>query len=250
MCHILIVFKGIAGLAKTAGAAILEVLYPRRCLACQRWMPRAEMGFLCAECYQSIEFITNPCRRCGAEAGPYPKDPASCPSCRKVTLHFASARAPGAYSSPLKELVHSLKYSRERAAAAPLAEVLLEALRDTAIAEFSEVVVPVPLHRARLRERTFNQSALIGRILARKLDLPFAEALVRTKATPSQTELSHTARRENVKGAFAVKCPGAVKGRQVLLVDDVLTSGATASECAKALRAAGATRVYAGAVAR
>lgn len=242
--------SNIVKLVKSGGSAILDVLYPRRCLACQRWMPSGEPGFLCAECYQSIEFITNPCQRCGNEAGPYPKEPANCPACRKAKLHFTSARAPGAYSTPLKELVHALKYARERAAVPALAEILLEALKGSPPAEFAQVVVPVPLHRLRLRERTFNQSALIAKVIARKLELPFAHALVRTRATPSQTELSTTARRENVKGAFAVRRPRAVKGRQVLLVDDVLTTGATASECAKALIEAGAARVYVGAVAR
>jgi ComF family protein len=167
-----------------------------------------------------------------------------------VTLHFESARAVGKYSTPLKELIHSLKYSRERAAAGPLAEILLEALRGSPAAEFAEVVVPVPLHRLRLKKRTFNQSALVGKLIAAKLGLPFVRALTRMRPTPSQTELSHSARRKNVKDAFAVRRPQAVKGRQVLLVDDVITSGATASECAKALKAAGASRVYAAAIAR
>jgi ComF family protein len=210
----------------------------------------SEPGFLCQECYQSIEFIVNPCRKCGSERGPYARESAGCLLCRNVALRFESARAAGAYSEPLKEIIHALKYSGERAAALPLAEILVEALREAPHAEFAEVVVPVPLHISRLKKRTFNQSALIARLAARRLELPFAEPLVRTRATASQTELSHAARRRNVKDAFAVARPAAVKGRQVLLVDDVITTGATASECARALRAAGAARVYAASVAR
>jgi ComF family protein len=235
---------------RTAGNAVLDVLYPRRCMACEHWMPRGEPGFLCAECYQTIEFITNPCPRCGSETGPYSKNTPRCVTCRSVPLRFDSARAVGKYSTPLKELIHSLKYSRERAAALPLAEILLEALNNSPAAEFAEVVVPVPLHRSRLRKRTFNQSALIGKLLAGKLQLPFSQALARARPTQSQTELSHNARRKNVKDAFAIRRPGAVKGRQILLVDDVITSGATASECAKVLKAADASRVYAAAIAR
>lgn len=236
--------------AQAFGSVVLDVLYPRRCCACQMWMPRGEPGFLCAECYQSIEFIVNPCSRCGSERGPYLTKNDRCLSCRNVTLHFHGARAAGTYSTPLRELIHELKYSRERAAAVALAEILVESLRNAPGAEFSEMVVPVPLHPSRLKQRTFNQSALIGRTVARELELPFVQALARTRPTPTQTDLSATARRRNVKDAFAVKNPGAVKGRQVLLVDDVITSGATASECAKALKAAGAARVYAASVAR
>jgi ComF family protein len=123
-------------------------------------------------------------------------------------------------------------------------------LRETPLAEFAQVVVPVPLHPLRLRKRTFNQSALIGAILARKLELPFSQALKRTRLTPSQTELSHAARWRNVADAFEVGLPGEVRGRAVLLVDDVITTGATAAECARALLAAGAARVYAASVAR
>ncbi len=234
----------IAGLGREAALALLDAVYPRRCLSCGRWMPGGEEGFLCAECYQSIEFIERPCGRCGCETGPHSRSSSGCAVCRNTALHFHSVCAGGTYSTPLKELVHALKYARERSAALPLAEVLLEALRGTAGAEFAEVVVPVPLHGARLRSRTFNQSALIGKIIARELELPFAEALRRTRPTPSQTELSPTARRRNVKGAFAVSRPKAVGGRQVLLVDDVVTSCATVSECARALLEAGAGRVY------
>lgn len=237
-------------MARSLGSAALDFLYPRRCFACGRWMRCAEPGFLCEECYQSLEFIVNPCRKCGSERGPYARESARCLACRNVTLRFESARAAGAYSEPLKEIIHALKYSGERAAALPLAEILVESLRETPHAEFAEVVVPVPLHVSRLKKRTFNQSALIARLAARRLGIPFANALVRTRATTSQTELSHAARRRNVKGAFATGRPGAVKGRQVLLVDDVITTGATASECAAALLGAGATRVYAASVAR
>ncbi len=236
--------------ARAAGTALLDFLYPRRCMGCQRWMPRGEPGFLCAECYQAIAFINNPCKRCGAPLGPYSQNDKNCPKCRQLSLHFHSARAAGTYSSPLKELVHSLKYSRELAAVTPLAEIILDALRSSPIAEFSQVVVPVPLHPSRLRHRTFNQSALIGRAVARHLDIPFSDALARTRPTESQTNLLPAARRRNIKGAFGIRRKEAVAGRQVLLIDDVITTGATASECAKVLKGAGAARVCAAAVAR
>ena len=244
------VTSGVSRLGREAARAALDALYPRRCLSCGRWMPRGEDGFLCVECYESIEFIERPCPRCGCETGPHSRPGSSCPACRHAVLHFQGVYAGGTYSTPLKELVHALKYGRERSAALPLAQVLLAALRGTAAAEFAQVVVAVALHRSRLRSRTFNQSELIGRLVARGLGLPFARALRRTRPTPSQTELSASARRRNVKGAFEVSRPRAIAGRQVLLIDDVITSCATTSECSKALLAAGALRVYAAAPAR
>jgi ComF family protein len=154
------------------------------------------------------------------------------------------------YDHPLKDLVHALKYSREKAAALVLADTLFDALRSWEAVEFAQAVVPVPLHPSRQETRTFNQAALMGRVLARRLQLPFLQPLRRTRRTETQTELSHSARIENVKGAFAVSRPQAVAGRQVLLVDDVMTTGATMSECARALLRAGAVRVYAAAAAR
>ncbi len=169
---------------------------------------------------------------------------------------FTRAAAYGSYDAGMRELIHLLKYEHVRPAANLLGRMLSEVIVDLSAAFTSEpVVVPVPLHRAKYRERGFNQSEEIARA-ALKLHpaglflKPNVSALVRQKNTASQTGLTPAQRRENMRGAFAVMRPEDVHGRDVLLVDDVMTTGTTASECARALRRAGAERVFVATVAR
>jgi ComF family protein len=151
----------------------------------------------------------------------------------------------------LRTLVHELKYRGRRRLAARLAEELLATSSAQAVLARNAVLVPVPLHPRRRRERGFNQSELLAAELARRLHLEVAPAaLVRRKDTPPQAGLSAAARRRNVAGAFAVRRRAQVAGRVVVLVDDVLTTGATSLACARMLKEAGATEVRLLAVAR
>ncbi|MGA8271583.1 MAG: ComF family protein [Candidatus Sulfotelmatobacter sp.] len=167
------------------------------------------------------------------------------------------AVAYGSYEGGLRELIHLLKYSGVRPAANVLGRMLADAIAELALESQADVslVVPVPLYRTRLREREFNHAELIARI-AIKLSRESAHlqlcpsVLERKRETQSQTGLTRHQRRENVRGAFGVSPPEAVKGRTVLLVDDVYTTGATVSECARVLRRAGATKVWVATVAR
>jgi ComF family protein len=150
----------------------------------------------------------------------------------------------GPYEGSLRTLIHELKYRGRRRVAARLAELLLAAPRATAVFGAGSVLVPVPLHPRRRRERGFNQAELLARELAVRVGLVLsAAALVRRKDTPPQTGLSAAARRSNVEGAFAVRRRAQVAGRAVVLVDDVLTTGATARACVRVLREAGASEV-------
>ena len=153
------------------------------------------------------------------------------------------SRAAGAYAGALSAIVHALKYQRRTSLAAPLGALMLRHGPD--VLEGADVCVPVPLHSSRLRARGFNQAAL----LARSLALPCIDALVRTRATPSQTDLPAHQRRRNVKGAFAAVdskvTSAAVEGACIVLVDDVATTGATLRECAEMLSRAGAREVRA-----
>ena len=165
-----------------------------------------------------------------------------CGACRQRKPVFTYARSAGRYDGALREALHAFKFSGKTTLAVPLAELIAEQCAGALPAPV-DLVVAVPLHRARERERGFNQSALLAARLARALDAPFqGRALRRVRATLAQADLTGRERRDNVRGAFAAD-RDAVTGRHVLLVDDVLTTGATVSECARVLMAAGAASV-------
>jgi len=164
-----------------------------------------------------------------------------CPRCRRRKSAVDRGRAAGIYDGALRAILHAFKYERRRTLAAPLAKLMADAGRD--VLAGADVVVPVPLHRARERSRGFNQA----RDLARRLGRPLADVLVRTRPTPSQTDLPAARRHANVRGAFVVR-PRARAGidrRLVVIVDDVSTTGATLEACARALKEAGAREVRA-----
>jgi len=162
-----------------------------------------------------------------------------CAMCRSGLRGFDFAYCFGAYEGTLRELIHLYKYSRMRPLARPLGNLLAAALpRDQAF----DAVVAVPLHWLRKWQRGFNQSELLARGIARRCGIPVRHPVRRRRATRAQAGLSNTRRRENVAGAFAAK-PGKVRGMRILLVDDVMTTGATASACARALKQAGAQSV-------
>ncbi len=205
-------------------------------------------GGVCATCG---ERLFSPYAVAGATGEP------RCGLCRRVEPAFARAAAYGSYESGLRELIHLLKYGGVRPAANVLGRMLAEAIA-TLAPEFpldSVVLVPVPLHRAKLRQRGFNQAELIARAAmkispARDRLLLCAGVLERKRETASQIGLTTHQRRENLRGAFGVAQPEVVKDCGVLVVDDVYTTGATVSECARVLRRAGATKVWVATVAR
>ena len=180
-----------------------------------------------------------------------------CGLCRRIEPPFVRAVAYGSYEGGLKELIHLLKYASVRPAANVLGRMLAEAIEDLGPEFQSEsvTVVPVPLHRSRIRQREFNQAETIARFAMKLMAAPgrftlCTDALERRRETMSQTGLTSHQRRENVRGAFAVPHPEMVKGHEVLVVDDVYTTGATVSECARVLRRAGASKVWVATVAR
>jgi ComF family protein len=170
-----------------------------------------------------------------------------CGLCRTGTRGFDAAYCFGLYEGTLRELVHLFKYGRMKPLAKALAAHLAGALpRDKRF----DVVVPMPLHWRREWQRGFNQSALLARATARRCGIPMVNAVRRTRATATQAGLSNARRRENVAGAFRVRKTALVEGRRILLIDDVMTTGATASACALALKRAGAKSVTLLALAR
>jgi ComF family protein len=168
----------------------------------------------------------------------------TCGECLKEMPPYTKANCFGPYTGALRTAIHLLKFRSVKRLARPLGELLAELVLPPA-----ELVVPVPLSLGSLRERGFNQTLLIARPLAKRRRLPLERGLLfKKKETPPQSSLSRSARLRNLRGTFAVK--EALDGERILLVDDVITTGATASECARALLRAGASEVCVAALAR
>ena len=227
---------------------LLDLTLPAMCPACGERLSVTDQG-LCDSCWDHIVDIRGPlCPRCG-RAG---VDPGRrCPGCLPGEVHYTWARQAAHWAEPLSDAIHALKYHGVAELAEPMARLLARLLVQQLQGEAWDLVAPVPLHRVRERERGYNQSALIARELARKFSCPVDErAVVRHRATRSQTHLSRAERLVNVADAFDCPEPELVAGQRVLLVDDVYTTGSTVNETAGALRAAGTAEVYALTVAR
>ncbi len=213
----------------------LDLFFPRRCVGCG-----SEGWFICASCQRLLPRILHPlCPRCGK-----PQSEAQlCSSCRGWQAQINGIRSPFLFEGVVRQAIHHLKYQNLKALATPLAQ-LLKGYLDTAPLP-GEVLVPVPLHPRRLRERGYNQSSLLARELGKLSGLRVVEgSLHRLRNTPSQAKAASVAvRRSNVGGAFACR-DHHLQQTPVLLIDDVCTTGATLDACAIALKTAGATSVW------
>lgn len=217
--------------------AVVDVLLPPACVACDEVLP-GPVGF-CERCAAEVlELPTVHCERC-AEPGAFPRG--LCRACT-VGVPWDRAYAPFEHEGAVARAIHRFKYEDRSDLSRPLG-LLLEALTRARLAQMPGVLVPLPLHEARFRERKFDQAALLAATLAERTGRRVEpEWLVRTRDTRRQVGLSEADREMNVRGAF--KAAAAVRGEDVVVVDDVLTSGATAREAARALKEAGAARVF------
>ena len=235
---------------------LFAAFFPCDCRICDTPLLNISRLPVCEECVAAIRPISGEtCDICG-EAVPVlarADEMQACSACQETRPHFARATAFGAYDGELRELIHLLKYEQVLPAAGVLGGMLAEAIRKLKLA-VPALVVPVPLHSSKRRQRRFNQAELITRAALKRLaqdGFEFAaKVLVRVKPTVSQIGLTRPQRRENMRGAFQVVHPNKVKGRSILLVDDVLTTGTTVSECARVLRKAGAEQVWVATAAR
>lgn len=223
---------------------VLDYVLPPRCPGCGVIVD--DLGLLCTDCWSSVDFIGEPlCAICGIDIPFSAGEGAQCGACIAQPPPFDRARAVMRYGETGRTIAHRLKYGRRVSLADVMANHMVRLLR----AEGREdmILVPVPLHRWRIWSRGFNQSALIARQMGRRTGLPIEVDLIRrTKSTPPLHALRRSERAKIVKGAFALGLGSEAKlrGKTVILVDDIWTTGATASACARVLRKGGAGEVH------
>lgn len=226
--------------------AALDLVFPALCPVCRAALGHGRRDPLCGGCWGAFERIAPPtCHACGTPFMTFDSPPAApsdlCSACAGAPPPFHWARAAARYAGPLREALHALKFGGRRALARPLADLVVEQWADRLPGDVA-ALVPVPLAPARERERGFNQAALLAERIAAALEIPARPRwLVRVRSTRPQSDLGSAERRSNVHQAF--RAAAALDGLHVVLVDDILTTGATVAECALALRAAGACRV-------
>ena len=234
---------------KSFGLTVLEFFLPRLCLFCGAGVGEEAPQALCPDCEAQIEWVSSPlCPRCGRvyESGDSDR---LCSDCQSEPPPFARARAAALYDPDgiVGQAIKRFKFNGQ-IVYLPLLQSWLQRPVCVALAAEADLLLPVPLFPKRLKKRGFNQALELARGFPEKA-IDF-EVLIRTKNTRPQVELKGKERRENVKGAFAVSRPEEVKGKKILLIDDLYTTGSTVRECAKVLCRAGAARVEVLTVAR
>ena len=231
-------------LLRTLSRRFLDILLPARCIGCG--IPTEQPGTLCGSCWSSICFITKPyCHGCGIPFDFATSDEALCGQCLQQLPAYDHARAVFVYDDDSRHFITRFKYGDQIHTAPLYGNWLSQIIQPWR--EQIDVVLPVPLHRLRLLKRRYNQAALLAQHVARQNGLPYhPHALQRVKHIPPQASLTYKQRQSNVKGAFTVpdKYAPLIQGKSLLLIDDVMTTGATIQECAKVLKRHGAAHVY------
>lgn len=238
--------------AQTIPRHLLDAVLPPRCPICRALI--SEQGHVCPTCWLALDVISE--ARCGHCALPFLVEGENglCGACIQTPPAFDGASAPVLYQGAGRDLILALKHSKQFAAVPAMARLIANDLtRNSAEVSEMDMIVPVPLHWRRRLYRRFNQSQLLAAALAKSMRLPLDNtSLVKKRSTPSQGKFGREGRFDNVKAAFEVpdRCNGAIAGKKIILVDDVLTTGATAASCAHALKKAGADYVHVAVFAR
>ncbi len=222
----------------------LDVCYPRRCEGCGR-PAEPDGGHLCWTCLAGAHYIADPiCARCGDPVDGQVEHAFECGWCRRTQPAFDRARSALRFRGEVREAIHRFKYNRATHLSADLGLLLAGCVRAHFAGERFDSIACVPLHPVKARARSYNQSRLLAAEVCRQLGLPVAHrVLERQRFTRTQTRLDAEERKQNVRGAFRAAMPEWIDGRRWLLVDDVMTTGATVDECARVLKAAGAVSV-------
>jgi len=237
---------------KTWLDAGLGLVYPPACQLCGEKRATAQAGYVCSSCWSKVRFIQPPfCKRCGLPYHGEFTTQFECANCREMDLHFVSARSAVSARGVILDAIHRYKYQRALWFEAFLADVFLRQAVPALSQEQWDLIVPVPLHATKRREREFNQAERLARHLANATNIPLNKTLLgRVVPTRTQTLLTRQQRAANVRRAFALSNGTRLRGERIILVDDVFTTGATTNACAQVLRAAGGGEVCVWTVAR
>ncbi len=228
-------FPDIRRLAALVGRDLLDAVFPIECVGCGN-----SGGLICASCLENLTVLNTPyCEICAT-----PGDFARCQPCTESKRWFDGVRAPYRYAGPMRQAILALKYGGIRAGSTQLADLLAAYLKTNPMP--GSVVMPVPMHRSRLRERGYNQAELLASRVASQCDLAYQHAaLVRTRLIDPQAGIADPGGRvANVSGSVAVADGTNVSGMEIILIDDVATTGSTLEECAATLKRAGARSVW------
>lgn len=228
--------------------SLADLVFPQHCLGCNRVLKNSRGAVICGACWQAIKKNTPPfCRSCGRNLNWKTSHHTVCNNCLKKTVHFDRAFSPCVYDGVVKKMIHACKYSGADHISEPLAKLILDFINEYQLPplEYFDMIIPVPLHKNRLREREFNQAELIAQHISAASGLALCtNALTRVKDTPTQTKMTDHGRFNNVRDSFTVTTPEIIQDKMIILLDDVLTTGATASEAAKELKKSGCRTVF------
>lgn len=234
------------GFLKRLADLFLHIFFPRTCFCCGRDIERKKQALLCPACSKNLktpgELV---CKRCGL---PLPSGGAHCFNCRgsKAAKYKCSfIRSALIFNEPSRALIHAFKYEKFSSIAKFFAPLMYKTYRENPPYFEAEIIAPIPIHKSRLRKRGFNQARLLAEELSKYNNIPVEDILIRKHKTKSQTSLNKIQRKENIKDAFELKKGCNIKGKAIILIDDVCTTGATLEECAKVLKSAGAREVLA-----
>jgi ComF family protein len=230
--------------ARQLAQGLLQLVYPSACFICGCAL-HAEQAHFCNDCRNALTTDSFPCcPRCSRTVGPHVRLEGGCTVCRDESFHFERAVRLGPYDGLLRQVILRMKHASGEGLAEVLGELWASHLEKRLLDLRADVIVPVPLHWWRRLTRGYNQSAVLAGAIASRLHLPCRPGwLRRVRHTPQQVNQTAGARPENVRNAFSAAPRAELRGKSVLLVDDVLTSGSTANDAARALRRAGAARV-------
>ncbi|MBN1405208.1 MAG: ComF family protein [Candidatus Omnitrophica bacterium] len=234
------------GFAKSAYSAFLNLAYPKSCQGCGTRLDFDNKYYICADCFKEIKINKPPlCIKCSRSLYGLPEISALCGVCLSSAYHFDKAFVCCSYEGLIKELIHKFKYNNRKYLIYLFDKIIEDFMKDKITACDINMAVPVPLYGARARERGFDQALLLSKNISRALNIPLNyNILIRNRNTAQQANLGKTQRFNNIKGAFSVREKSVFNKKNLLLVDDVFTTGATANECAKVLKQSGAKKVF------